>query len=316
MQQVAHCTLLADELIGASRCIQGLREQILRLARHDVSVVLQGESGTGKEVVARFLHRHSGRRERPFIGVNCAAIHETLLESELFGHEAGAFTGARHATLGFLRAADGGTILLDEIGDMSESLQSSLLRVLEDRIVIPVGGTRQVPVDVRVLAASHQDLGQAVAEGKFREDLYYRLNVVTLKVPALRERPEDIPLLTEYLLQRVGSLLGMQTKTVSDEALERFTHYDWPGNVRQLSNVIQRAYVLGSGPVIGLPDLPDEMLTCDHAARSGVLPLQDAIRSHVEQALEVSGGTRAQAARLLGIDRKSLWRMMRRHNIV
>lgn len=315
MQQVAHCTLLADELIGASRCIHELREQILRLARHDVSVVLQGESGTGKEVVARFLHRHSRRREHPFIGVNCAAIHEALLESELFGHEAGAFTGARHATLGFLRAADGGTILLDEIGDMSESLQSSLLRVLEDRIVIPVGGTRQVPVDVRVLAASHQDLGQAVAEGKFREDLYYRLNVVTLKVPALRERPEDIPLLTGYLLQRVGNLLCMHTKTVSDEALERFAHYQWPGNVRQLSNVIQRAYVLGSGPVIGLSDLPDEMLACDHADSSGVLPLQDAIRSHVEQALEVSGGTRAQAARLLGIDRKSLWRMMRRHNI-
>lgn len=306
----------AEELIGNSQPMQALRQQILRLAQCDVNVVLQGESGTGKEVVARILHKHSRRREHPFIGVNCAAINETLLESELFGHEAGAFTGARHATMGFLRAADGGTILLDEIGDMSEPVQSSLLRVLEQRVVIPVGGTREIPIDVRVIAASHYDLGQAVREGKFREDLYYRLNVVCLRIPALRERNEDIPLLTEYLLVRIADLLHMPVKTISSQAMECLMNYSWPGNIRQLSNVVQRAYVLGQGETIDIDDLPCEILDCENTTpQPELLPLREAIRGHVERALTVTGGKRTEAARLLGIDRKSLWRTMNRHGL-
>lgn len=303
--------------MGNSPQIQELRQQILRLAQCDINVLLQGESGTGKEVAARILHRQSRRREHPFIGVNCAAINETLLESELFGHEAGAFTGARHATMGFLRAADGGTILLDEIGDMSEPIQSSLLRVLEQRVVSPVGGTREIPIDVRVIAASHRDLGQAVREGKFREDLYYRLNVVCLRIPALRERPGDIPLLAEYLLVRIADLLHMPVKKISSQAMECLMNYSWPGNIRQLSNVIQRAYVLGQGDTIDIDDLPCEILAYENACTSQpeLLPLREAIRGHVERALTVTGGKRTEAARLLGIDRKSLWRTMNRHGL-
>lgn len=292
-----------------------LREQIHRLARCDVSVLLQGESGTGKEVVARAIHRLSGRRDGPFIGVNCAAINETLLESELFGHEAGAFTGARTATAGFLRAAHGGTILLDEIGDMSASLQSSLLRVLEERAVTPVGGTEPIPINVRVIAASHRELTQAVKNGTFREDLFYRINVVCLSIPPLRQRREDIPLLIEYMLGRIGAILNAPRKTISPTAMSALTNFHWPGNVRQLENVIQRAYVLGQSPVIDVRDLPKELLAGDTPAPHGFLPLRDAIRSHLEEALELSGGTRSRAARLLGIDRKSLWRMLRRHGI-
>ncbi len=315
MTQLAQCDTAAEEFIGTSCAIRNLREELLRLAQHDVNVLLQGESGTGKDLAARFLHRHSRRRKSPFIGVNCAAIHETLLESELFGHEAGAFTGARHATLGFLRAADGGTILLDEIADMREPLQSSLLRVLENRVVIPVGGTREVPVDIRVLAASHTDLAEAVRDGKFRKDLYYRLNVVSLTIPPLRDRREDIPLLVEYFLQRVADLLNVPPKPISDEAKDKLLLYWWPGNVRELFNVIQRAYVLGRSPVVHLADLPQTVFALENTPWPEVMSLQDAIRRHVQSALEVAGGKRAQAARLLGVDRKSLWRMMRRHQI-
>ncbi|NLX13918.1 MAG: sigma-54-dependent Fis family transcriptional regulator [Phycisphaerales bacterium] len=305
----------AEELTGNSPLIQDLRRQILRLAQCDVNVVLQGESGTGKEVVARILHRHSRRREHPFIGVNCAAINDTLLESELFGHEVGAFTGARHATMGFLRAADGGTILLDEIGDMSESIQSSLLRVIEQRVVSPVGGTREIPIDVRVVAASHHDLRRAVQEGRFREDLYYRLNVVCLLIPALRERREDIPLLADHLLARIADLLCMPVKSISSQAVQCLMDYSWPGNIRQLSNAIQRAYVLGQGDTIQVDDLPRDILEREHNSCPELLPLREAIRGHVERALTVTGGKRTEAARILGIDRKSLWRTMHRHGL-
>ena len=206
---------LLDEMVGQSPCMRQLRERMARLARYDVNLLLQGESGTGKELVARTIHRQSQRAGRPFIGVNCAAIHESLLESELFGHEAGAFTGATHATLGFLRAAEGGTILLDEVGDMSESLQSKLLRVLEERAVVPVGGTQPVPIDLRVISATHRNLSQAVQEGSFRQDLYYRLNVVCLSIAPLRRRRGDIPLLVEHMLGRIAGALRVPVKKLS-----------------------------------------------------------------------------------------------------
>lgn len=313
---LSSCREPTRELIGRSPCIGQLRRDLRSLAAHDISLLLEGESGTGKELVARIVHRLSQRRDGPFVGVNCAAIHESLLESELFGHEAGAFTGADHPTVGFLRAADGGTILLDEVGDMSEPLQSKMLRVLEERAVVPVGGTKTVPIDIRVIAATNRNLGRAVEEGTFRRDLYYRLNVVRLSIEPLRRRREDISPLVEHMLKTVAHALAILVRTVSPEAMAALINHDWPGNVRELGNVIQRAYVLGDGPVIVPQDLPEEVFAAaPEGARGEFPPLQDALRSHVMRALEISDGVRARAARMLGIDRKSLWRMMRRYKI-
>ena len=305
-----------EVFIGCSPSIKALRHHLLSLASHDVNVLIQGESGTGKELLSRSIHQASGRRAGPFVGVNCAAIHESLLESELFGHEAGAFTGAKHATMGFLRAANGGTILLDEVGDMSIALQSKLLRVLEERAVVPVGGTRTVPIDVRVIAATNRDLAEAVETGTFRGDLYYRLNVVCLSVEPLRNRRQDIPLLVRHMLGRVAMLLGMHARRISPDAMAAMCRHDWPGNARELGNVIQRAYVLGTGETIELADLPDAVLTkAPRRGKNPFPPLSHAVRDHVRCALEYSGGVRTEAAKTLGISRKTLWRMMHRFDI-
>jgi DNA-binding NtrC family response regulator len=295
--------------------MERLRDQIARVALHDVNVLLQGESGTGKELVACSIHEQSPRHQGPFIGVNCAAIHESLLESELFGHEAGAFTGAKQSTIGFLRAANGGTIFLDEIGDMSDALQSKLLRVLEERAVVPVGGTRPVPLDVRVIAATHRNLAQAMTEGSFRVDLYYRLNVVCLTLDPLRQRREDIPVLAEHLLDRIGEALRVPRKCISPAAMEALQACRWPGNVRELANVIQRAYVLALGPTIEPQDLPAEILGRGDDRPTAFPTLREATRQHVELALELSNGSRSQAAQMLGVDRKTLWRLVRRYKL-
>ncbi len=305
----------AEDLIGRSQCIRQLRERVTRLATYDVNLLLQGESGTGKELIARIVHGLSLRCDAPFLGVNCAAIHETLLESELFGHEAGAFTGARHGTLGFFRAADGGTILLDEVGDMSQALQRKLLRVLEERAVVPVGGTRSVPIDVRIIAATNRDLADAVAEGSFRRDLYYRLNVMCLWIAPLRQRPCDIPLLADHMLSQVAVLLRVPRKQLSSCAKEVLMGYHWPGNVRELGNVIQRAYVLCDDPLIEVQDLPEALLEQRVKSDSTFGTLQEVTRQHVEAALELSEGVRSQAAQMLGIGRTTLWRMMHRYNM-
>ena len=307
--------LSAKDLIGSSRYVRQLRKQISRLACYDVNLLLQGERGTGKELISRIVHVVSRRRDGPFLGVNCAAIHETLLESELFGHEAGAFTGARHATMGFLRAAEGGTILLDEVGDMSEALQRKLLRVLEERAVVPVGGTRSIPINVRVIAASNRNLAEAVEEESFRRDLYYRLNVLRLWIPPLRQRRCDIPLLAEHLLSQVSGALISPQKQFSPEAMEALIRYDWPGNVRELGNLIQRAYVLCDSPVIEVQDLPEELLEERVTSASGFPTLQEVRRRHLELALKLSNGVRTRAAEMLGIDRKTLWRMTHQYNL-
>lgn len=304
-----------ENFIGQSACIQQLRERIAKLASYDVNLLLQGESGTGKELIARIVHGLSHRRDGPFLGVNCAAIHETLLESELFGHEAGAFTGARHATLGFLRAADGGSILLDEVGDMSEALQRKLLRVLEERAVVPVGGTQAVPIDVRVIAATNLDLAQAVQEGSFRADLYYRLNILCLTIAPLRERRCDISVLAEHMLSRVAADLGLPRKRLSPEASEAMMHYDWPGNVRELGNVIQRAYVLSDRPKIEVQDLSENLRIVLPQQTERFLTLEEEIRKHIKEALDITGGVRNRAAQMLGIDRTTLWRMTHRFNM-
>lgn len=313
----------AERIVGNSQQMRSLRAQAAQVAASNVNLLLQGESGTGKELIARTVHRQSGRRDGPFIGVNCAAVQESLLANELFGHDAGAYTGADRSTLGFFRAADGGTLLLDEIGDMSLTLQGKLLRVLEERAVVPVGSSQAVPVDIRVIAATHQDLARAVREGTFREDLYYRLNVVCLHLSPLREHKEDIPELVERLLGDLADIMCVSRKDVSPRAMDLLLRYDWPGNVRQLGNVLQRAYVLGCGGTILPADLGEEFTEKTDPGIAGSTPmrggsflsLQQAIDVHLREALNVSGGVRSQAARILGIDRKSLWRMMRRHNI-
>jgi two-component system, NtrC family, response regulator HydG len=305
----------AFELVGQSPAVVRLREQITSVSAFDVNVLLQGESGTGKELVSRNIHRQSRRRDGPFIGVNCAAIHESLLESELFGHEAGAFTGARQSTVGFLRAANGGTMFLDEIGDMSDALQTKLLRVLEERAVVPVGGTKPVTLDIRVVAATHRNLARAVAEGTFRTDLYYRLNVVCLMLPPLRERAEDIRLLALHLLEQIGAALGVARKRLSPAAIDVLMAHSWPGNVRELANVIQRAYVLSRGPMIEPSDLPDEVHACADEEDMAFPTLREATGRHVEQALQLCGGSRSRAAEMLGIDRKTLWRLVRRYKL-
>ena len=316
MKATASLTSAADDLVGQSGFMRRLRDEARAVAASDVNLLLEGESGTGKELVARTVHSLSARCEAPLVAVNCAAIHEGLLESELFGHEAGAFTGASHATIGFFRAAEGGSILLDEIGDMSRSLQAKLLRVLEERAVIPVGRTTPVPIDVRVISATNQNLTEAVERGTFRRDLYYRINVVRLRLPPLRERPEDIVPLARHLLASIGEALDVPVKRLPAEVVVAMTAHDWPGNVRELGNVIQRAYVMGRGPTLRLDDLPEEILhRAGPASPAELLPLQEAICRHVCRALELAGGVRSRAAKMLGIDRKSLWRMMHRYDI-
>ena len=302
-----------DEFVGRAPCVEQLRNHMAQVAQHDVNVLLEGETGTGKELVSRIIHSLSARGNGPFLGVNCAAIHETLLESELFGHEAGAFTGARHATRGFMRAADGGTILLDEVGDMSEALQQKLLRVLEERAVMPVGGTRSVPINVRVIAATNRNLAEAVKEGSFRTDLYYRLNVLRLWIPPLRQRRCDIPLLVEHMLKRIALALQVPAKQVSASAMDILERYDWPGNIRELMNIIHRAYVLCRNPVIDVQDLPEDFLEQSAESDDTFPPLREAVLSHVERALELSNGVQTKAAQMLGIHRTTLSRMVQRH---
>lgn len=305
-----------DEFVGRSPAIEQLRADLARIARHNINVLLEGESGTGKELVARLLHTSGPRSSKPFVGVNCAAIHESLLESELFGHEAGAFTGAAKSTLGFLRCADEGTVLLDEIGDMSEALQSKLLRVLEQREVIPVGSTQRIPVNVRVVAATHRDLLQAVADGSFRRDLYYRINVVRLYIPPLRERSEDVPLLAKRFSRSVAQTLQLSVREISPEAMKMLREHDWPGNVRELSNVIQRAYVLGSGQTIQPDDLPDRLGEGGLTWEADDFPtLDEQVCRHVRNALSRADGVRTRAADMLGVDRSTLWRMIKRYDL-
>lgn len=310
----------AEDIIGSSPAIEQLRAEVVKVSCLDVDLLLQGESGTGKELVARTVHGLSRRRTGPFVGVNCAAIHESLVESQLFGHEAGAFTGAQHAGLGFFRAAHEGTILLDEIGDMSAGLQSKLLRVLDERAVVPVGGTKGIPIDIRVIAATNCDLAEAVRKGTFRRDLYYRLNVICLSIPPLRERRGDIPELAEHMLRKIADAMDLPVRRFSLAVIEALVRHDWPGNVRELSNVGQHAYVLGTGPIIKLKDLPDELRRNRAPAKpvsAGEFPsLEQAIHWHVQRALELSGGVRSRAARMLGIDRKRLYRMLHRYSII
>jgi len=295
--------------------MQRLLETARQIAPTDCNVLIAGESGTGKELLARYIHLHSSRAEKPFIAVNCGALQEDLLANELFGHEKGAFTGAGEKHTGLIEAADGGTLFLDEIGDMSLAMQVKLLRVLQEREVQHIGSTRPVPVDVRFLAATNRDLRREVDSGRFRHDLYFRLDVVTLQLPPLAGRRDDIPLLAYYFLKKVAQRMGRPVEDIEPEAMALLRDYDYPGNVRELENVIERGVALASGGSLTPAQLPPAMVdgavqvvrtTGDH------LPtLEEREAEYIRWVLKRTGGNRTRAAEILGIDRVSLWRKLK-----
>jgi len=306
----------APAIVAESTPMRRALEIIARAAPSSAAVLLLGESGTGKELMARALHAASPRRERPFVAVNCSAIPEHLLESELFGHRRGAFTDAHEDRRGLFLEADGGTVFLDEIGDMALPLQAKLLRVLQEREVHAVGAPAPVPVDVRVVAATHRPLATIVEEGRFRRDLYYRLNVIEIDVPPLRERPKDLLPLVAHFLEKHGRALGKPGWTMESSAVEALARHGWPGNVRELENVIERAMVLGHGPSIGVGDLPEAVRASRPGAGSGTIrSIAEMEREQIIQALRSVRGNKAAAARLLGFDRKTLYRKLDAYGI-
>ena len=297
-------SLMFEEIVGSSAALRGVLAQVTKVAPTDSTVLILGETGTGKELIARAIHKRSGRATRAFIRVNCAAIPASLIASELFGHEKGAFTGALQRRLGRFEAADGGTIFLDEIGDLPAEMQIALLRVLQEREIERVGSSHSIPVDVRVLAATNRDLEAAVAAGTFRQDLYYRLNVFPIRVPPLRERVDDIPLLVEYLIERYAKKAGKSIRTIKKHTLALFQAYDWPGNVRELQNVIERAVVLCDG---GTFSIDESWLKAKPAAPGPTLAAGE--KSLIEAALTASRGRisgLSGAAVKLGIPRQTL----------
>ena len=305
--------------MGESDAIQRLNFILQTVARRKSTVLIEGESGTGKELAARFIHANSTRRDKPFVAVDCTTLKDTLLESELFGHVKGAFTGADKDTLGFIRAAEGGTLLLDEIGELSPHVQAKLLRTIQERVVIPVGSTKPIPVNIRIIAATHRNIKQLVRKGEFREDLYYRLNVVAVRVPPLRDRGEDIIHLARHFLAELSTLYEEPAKTLSSEAEDALRTYQWPGNVRELTNAIEHAYVLTEEEVLKIEDLPEEL----RSAISGIEALEDgefptlimAERSLLIRALRQANGNKSHAARLLNVERHRFYRMLVRHGL-
>lgn len=325
------------EMVGTSQQFTEVLDLVVKVAPTDSRVLIMGESGTGKEMIANAIHRLSPRKDKPFIKLNCAAIPEGLLESELFGHEKGAFTGALNKKLGQFELADGGTIFLDEIGDMSPATQAKVLRVLQEGDLTPVGGKQTKKVDVRIIAATNKDLFLEVQQGRFREDLFYRLNVITLSVPPLRERKSDIPFLADHFLEEAAKRSSNEKKTLSRSALDSLLAYSWPGNVRELENTLERASLLSNGSIIQPEDLP----IVDHALRpttdspppsanavhltpdtSRLTPhaslnetLEAVEKELIVQALKKSRGVQVEAAKILGLNHKNLWHKIKKHSI-
>ncbi|HXG67475.1 MAG TPA: sigma-54 dependent transcriptional regulator [Blastocatellia bacterium] len=309
----------APNMVIRSPRMDEVMNLVKKVAASNATVLVTGESGTGKELIANTVHRYSARSAGPFIDISCAAIQETLLESELFGYEEGAFTGARKRKLGLLELANGGTLFLDEIGEMSMTLQSKLLRVLETQTFYRVGGTKKVEVDVRFIAATNRDLSQYVAEGKFRHDLLYRINNFTIKLPPLRERPEDIPALAEHFL---ASVSGGAHARFSEEAMDVLMDYSWPGNVRELRNVIERVVILASGEIICAEDLPIELRTQHKAATPEIMEehqngssLEELKRKQILSVLEQTGWHQGKASEILGISPSTLYRQLKLYGL-
>ncbi|MFN4260781.1 MAG: sigma-54-dependent transcriptional regulator [Gemmataceae bacterium] len=303
-------------LIGSSAAMRKVVQLIEKVAPAGATVLIQGASGTGKELVARALHFNGPRRDRPLVTINCAALQETLLESELFGHEKGSFTGALQAKVGLVEVAEGGTLFIDEIAEMAPGLQAKLLRVLENGHFRRVGGTTELHADVRVVAATNKNLNEEQKAGRFREDLYYRLNVVTINLPPLRERREDIPELVEHFLS--NRPIGTQRSRIEEDALQALMQYDWPGNVRELANVLERAQILAENHVITLDDLPETIVAADRPAEAGsehAQSLREVERRHVQAILQQEKGNKVQAAKVLGISRRALYRLIEKYHL-
>lgn len=309
-----------DDLLGASPPMQALYDQLARIAPTDTSVLITGESGTGKELVARALHQRSLRKEGPFVAVNCAALPESLLESELFGHTTGAFTDARAQRKGLFQQAAGGTLFLDEIGDFPLATQAKLLRVLEQQMVRPVGGDEEIPVDVRLLSATNRDLEAAVDEGRFRDDLFFRINVIQVELPPLRARGTDILLLAQQFAERFATRANKQITGLSEPVAEKLLAYNWPGNVRELRNVIERAVALTRYEKLVVEDLPEKIreyrrkqwIVAEDDPQE-LLPLEEVERKYILHVLESTGGNKTLTARVLGLDRKTLYRKLQQY---
>src|SRR5262249_55064920 len=310
---------MRTEIIGDSEPMRARRDAIATATTTRGRVLIHGETGSGKELVARAIHALSGRREAPFVEVNCAAIPEDLIESELFGHERGAFTGAVARRRGKFEMADGGTLFLDEIGDMSLKTQAKGLRALEEQVVERVGGREPIKVDVRVIAASNRDLQAFITQGGFREDLFYRLNVIPIEVPPLRERRDDIPALIEHFIAVFSAENGKRLKTISAEALAYFLAYEWPGNVRELRNMVERLVIMTTGDVIGPDDLPAPLRRKDAAAAEGHRSLKDARdgfeRAYILAELRANDWNMTRTADRLGIERSHLYRKIKTYGI-
>jgi len=318
-EKVGHAQTAGD-LVGKSPAMRKVYELIHRVSDTESSVLLTGESGTGKELVARALHSQSDRANRPFIAINCAAVPANLLESELFGHVRGAFTDAKTSRKGLFERAHGGTVLLDEIGEMPMAMQPTLLRVLQERRLRPVGGSTEISFNTRILAATNRDLESDVEEGRFREDLFYRLNVVEIHVPPLRTRGNDILQLAQHFVDVLSKRMGKPVEGITAEAAKKLLDYDWPGNVRELENAIERAVTLTRFDRITVEDLP-ERISAYQSTRINpidvdaeqVLPLEELEKRYIERVLKVVGGNKTRAARLLGLDRRTLYRKLERY---
>jgi DNA-binding NtrC family response regulator len=306
-----------DQLVGKSPKMQNIYDIIDRISTGSPTVMIQGESGTGKELVANVIHQNSVRKDNPFIPVNCGAISEGLLESELFGHVKGAFTGAIKDNIGLFKAADGGTIFLDEIAEVPPSLQVKLLRALQEKKIRPVGSTRESDIDVRVIAATNKNLEEAIENKSFRKDLYYRLNVIWVQMPPLREIKDDIPHLVNHFIKKFSKESHRQVTHIAPEALNLLMRYDWPGNVRQLENVIERAFALGTGEIILPSDLPPEICTIDRQLNLSPtnLNIVENEKVLIRRALQMTNGNKGEAAKLLGINTTTVYRKMEKYNM-
>ena len=306
-------------IVGKSKAITQVLETIRQIASSDTNVLIFGESGTGKELAARAIHHLSGRSAKRFVAFNCGSFTDELMANELFGHEKGAFTGAVQEKKGLLQAADGGTVFLDEIGDMPMSMQVKLLRVIQEKELLRVGGVDPLPVDVRFVAATHRDLQQDVQSGHFRQDLYYRLNVIALQLPPLSDRSDDIPLLVNHFLVQKSRAMQKNIDAIEPQAMDLLCRYSWPGNVRELENIMERAVALENGPIIRVADLPDyiDNLTIEtyRHTPSEIPSLEDQEKRYIQWVLDKSEGNKTKAAKIMGIDRVSLWRKLKRYGI-
>ncbi len=306
-------------IVGKSEVMLNIIDTIKQIAPSDTNVLILGESGTGKELVARAIHYLSPRSKYRFVAFNCGSFTEDLMANELFGHEKEAFTGATHKKKGLIEVANKGTVFLDEVGDMPLSMQVKLLRVIQEKEFLRVGGVDPIPVDVRFIAATHHDLREDVKEGNFRQDLYYRLNVISIYLPPLIERKEDIPLLAHYFLTQKSKTTNKEINEIDREAMELLCEYTWPGNVRELENVIERAIALTNGPTIKVTDLPEYIQNLSFETyrykTTSIPTLQEVEKRYIEWVLDKSKGNKTKAAKLMGIDRVSLWRKLKRYGI-